>query len=181
VQTYVYIKHGAVADVESGTYYYHPKEHKLYQFSANIPIPESIFADETARENFRKCGVVLFLIAQLKASCALIHLYFDKLPLTSLIAHASQAIEPLYPDKAQEFSFLEAGYMYRVIEERASQRGIGCEAVLEGEVNSSLLVPLFELEPSHMLALPVLLGGSLPPAVPRSATAEITIADFPIS
>ncbi len=71
-----------------------------------------------------------------------------------------QAIEPLYPDKAREFSYLESGYMLRVIEERTAAQGIACSPIF-GTPDMGLLKSLFDLDDSHMPALTVALGGSL--------------------
>eukprot|EP00047_Mylnosiga_fluctuans_P007112 m.251171 g.251171 ORF g.251171 m.251171 type:complete len:185 (+) comp17097_c0_seq1:27-581(+) len=137
VQTYIYVKEGAAANIESGTYYYHPREHKLNQYSVNVPLPRSVFVDRVAQDKFDRAGVVLFLISQLSA------------------------IEPLYPEKAREFSYLEAGYMVRVVEERAAELKIACD-VLTGDVTMAPLTALFDLESTHLYTLAIGLGGTLP-------------------
>jgi amino acid adenylation domain-containing protein len=140
VQTYLFVKPGRVQDLEAGTYYYHPVEHRLVGLAANADLPPDIYDPIINRPIFDQAAFALFLVAQM------------------------DAIGPMYGERALHYATLEAGLMTQLVESTASSYGIGLCQI--GNLDFARIRPLFMLDDAHVW-LHSLLGGSLAGGVPQ--------------
>ena len=131
VQTYVGVGPGRVDGVPGGTYYYDPEMHTLRAISAAVPLDAGVHAS-TNKELVARAAFAIVLVADLGA------------------------IEPLYGDKAERFSVIEAGLMAQLLEMEAIQCGLGLCQV--GLTDTPVLHQMLELTESHMV-LHGLVGG----------------------
>jgi epothilone synthetase B len=99
VRAYVCAAPGRVAELDAGSYYYHPVRHRLTRVSAEYLTP----ADH--REHNRAIA----------AAAAVQVLLIGHLP----------AIAPMYPEQARDFCLIEAGYIGQALMENAAGRGLG--------------------------------------------------------
>jgi len=136
VQTYVCVKPQRVAGLSAGTYYYHPKEHRLDLLSDAAQIPADIF-HPVNQPAANEAAFSLFLIGQL------------------------EAVAPMYGEAARDFCLLEAGYMSQLLMTSAASCGLGLCPI--GGVDQAPLRSLFGLTNSHTF-LHCLLGGVGEPA-----------------
>jgi amino acid adenylation domain-containing protein len=135
VQAYLHLKPGAVAGLEGGTYYYHPRHHRLEQLRASAEIDRRVFTLSN-QEIFDGCSFAIFLVGQL------------------------DAIGPLYGGLSRDLCLIEAGLISQLLETVAPARGIGLCQI--GTCDFERIRPLFELGDSHHY-LHCLLGGPTDP------------------
>jgi amino acid adenylation domain-containing protein len=145
VQTYIHVKHGRVAHLDGGVYYYHPSEHTLVALAPGAEIEPDVHEPFINRGIFEQAAFSVFLIAQLNA------------------------IEPLYGEHALRFSMIEAGLMTQLLETEAPHHGIGLCQI--GWMDFDRIRPHFLLDNGHRL-VHCLLGGPLPEAAPQSGADE---------
>lgn len=133
VQIYLYIKPGRVEGIGGGTYYYHPKDHRLVLLTADASIKRNVHVP-TNQSVFDESAFSLFLIGQMSA------------------------IAPMYGELSRDFSLLEAGYIGQLLmtSARASQIGL-CPI---GGLDFPRIRGLFELSENHVL-LHSLVGGRI--------------------
>lgn len=136
VQTYLHLKHGAVAGFDAGVFYYDPVRHALVSVAPGIEIDREIHQTHINQPTFDQCGFSIFLIG------------------------APAAIEPLYGELSRHFITLEAGAMTQVLEEIAARMQIGLCQI--GWINFDRIRPLFGLDESQFL-VHSLVGGRIAP------------------
>jgi epothilone synthetase B len=95
VQAYVAAEPGRVAGVPEGTWYYHPREHRLVRLSAEAGLEPALAAPLAGSGDF-----VLFLVAQLAA------------------------VRPIYGELSEDLALLEAGYMVHLLRAEAALSGL---------------------------------------------------------
>ncbi|MBE6051736.1 MAG: amino acid adenylation domain-containing protein [Clostridium sp.] len=131
VQTYVYIAKDRVEGIESGIYYYNPKENKLYLVSKE-EIPEDIYVPFVYRPVFKKAAFSIFLIANL------------------------DAIEPLYGENSLRLVTIEAGYIGQLLDMVSANIGLGVHPV--GIIDFEKIENKFKLNGNYKM-VHSLLGG----------------------
>ena len=134
VQVYLHARPDRVAGLEGGTYYYHPKEHRLLRLGDGGELNAEIHA-EVNREVFRRAAFQLFLVADL------------------------DAIEPLYGEGSRDLCLVEAGAMAQLLMEEAPGAGVGLCPI--GRLRTEPLGAALRLGPSHSFLLGLLGGRSL--------------------
>jgi amino acid adenylation domain-containing protein len=133
VQTYVYVKPGAIADLKGGIYYYDPVEHSLVLLGELDAFPlESV--GPVNRPLLDASSFILFLIADL------------------------DAIRPLYGEASLRYCAIEAGLMAQLLEMSCAGTSIGLTQI--GSIQIEAHKGLFQLGPSHEL-IHALVGGSV--------------------
>jgi amino acid adenylation domain-containing protein len=146
VQTYIYVKPDRVKGLDSGTYYYHPREHRLVLLSDDAHIDRNIYDPFVNRPIFDEAAFSIFLIGQLSA------------------------IAPMYGGWSRDFCMIEAGLIAQLLETSAPAQQIGLCQI--GGFNSSSsfdqVRPLLALEESH-LYLHSLLGGRIDTSRPEAS------------
>ncbi|MEE8524254.1 MAG: amino acid adenylation domain-containing protein [Thermoanaerobaculia bacterium] len=155
VQSYLYLKPGAVADLAPGTYYYHPHEHRLVSLVPGAVFDARLYDPLVNRPIFEQATLAIFLIAQIAA------------------------IAPLYGSSSLSFATLEAGYMSQVLMTSAPACGVGLCPIGNLDlraVDETAVRDLFDLDDGHVL-VHSLLGGPLAsdggdPAPPGGFTPE---------
>jgi amino acid adenylation domain-containing protein len=140
VQAYIHIKHGRVAGLDCGAYYYHPAEHALVALASGAEIDPDAHEPLINRGIFEQAAFSIFLITQLNA------------------------IEPLYGEHALRFSMIEAGLMTQLLEMEAPRHGIGLCQI--GWMDFDRIRSHFLLDNGHRL-VHCLLGGPLPEPATR--------------
>jgi amino acid adenylation domain-containing protein len=133
VQTYLHIKPNRVEGVSAGTYYYHPREHRLVMLSADAQVDRRIHASANL-PIFDESAFSIFLIAQLNA------------------------VTPLYDEAGTHYAVLEAGAMCQLLEMSATACHIGLCQI--GSLDFEQIRHLFLLDESHVF-LHCLLGGQI--------------------
>jgi amino acid adenylation domain-containing protein len=131
VQTYVLVKAGRVEGMEAGCCYYHPLEDALYRLGDGPHAPDRLFMEQNA-EIFRSGAFAVFLVADMAA------------------------VEPLYGNRAVDFTLIEAGLMSQLLEEAAMREKIGLCQI--GAVDFDKLREPFRLRAEHRY-LHCLIGG----------------------
>ncbi|MDT9687023.1 amino acid adenylation domain-containing protein [Streptomyces sp. P9(2023)] len=99
VQTYLYVKAGAVSGLPAGTYYLDPRENALVTLDESATVDAGIHAAHN-RAVFEAAGFSVFLVADL------------------------DAIEPMYGSIARDLCLLEAGYMGQALMDRAARTDV---------------------------------------------------------
>jgi amino acid adenylation domain-containing protein len=133
VQVYLYIKQDRVEGVPAGTYYYHPKEHRLVSLSADANVDRSVH-EPTNQPIFDESAFSLFLVGQLGA------------------------MVPIYGEASLHYATLEAGLMCQLLEMSAPDCHLGLCQI--GSLDFEPIRHLFALEESYVL-LHCLLGGPI--------------------
>jgi amino acid adenylation domain-containing protein len=133
VQTYVYVRPQAIADVKGGVYYYHPVEDGLVPLGELEAFPVESVGPEN-RQLLEAASFVIFLIADL------------------------DAIRPLYANASLRYCAIEAGLMAQLLEMSCAGTQIGLTQI--GGVQIDTLHEYFQLGPSHEL-IHALVGGSV--------------------
>lgn len=131
VQTYLYVKAGAVSGLPGGTYYLDPRDNALVTLHEGATVEAAVHAAHN-RAVFDAAGFSLFLVADL------------------------DAIEPLYGSLARDLCLVEAGYMGQLLMERATDGDIGLCPV--GALDFDPVRPLLALGENHVLAHSMLGG-----------------------
>ncbi len=149
VQTYLYVKADRVEGLTGGVYYYQPAEHSLILVSPGAMIDKSVHG-EPNRRIFESSAFSVFLIGDLSA------------------------IEPLYPEQAQDFCLLEAGCMVQLMMTSAPDHDLGLCPI--GGLDFEPIRSLFALDQGQML-LHSLCGGS-PVKTSRKRTVTVDLHDF---
>jgi SagB-type dehydrogenase family enzyme len=134
VQTYAWIKPGRVEGLPGGTYYYHPRDHRLVLLRRDVEIDPCVHV-ETNRGPADQAAFTLFLVAD------------------------RRAIEPLYGALARDLCLLEGGYMGQLLMTEAPAAGLGLCPV--GRLDFAAVRGLFALCEEHALVY-TLLGGGVP-------------------
>jgi SagB-type dehydrogenase family enzyme len=134
VQTYLYIKPGRVDTLAAGTYYYHPKDHRLMLLSANVDLDRGIYDPFINAPIFDEAAFAVFLIAQLGA------------------------IVPMYGERSLHYASIEAGLMAQLLEMSAPAYGMGLCQI--GTLEFQRIRHFFALDEDHVL-VHSLLGGSI--------------------
>ena len=134
VQTYLHVKEGRIEGISTGTYYYHPANHRLVLLSANASIDRNIHERFVNRPIYDESAFSIFLIARL------------------------DAIEPMYGEHSLDFAILEAGYMSQLMMMSAIECQIGLCPI--GVLDFKRIRYLFILEEKHRL-VHSLLGGRI--------------------
>jgi amino acid adenylation domain-containing protein len=101
VQTYLHAKPDGIANLPTGTFYYHPVEHCLVPITLGAELDAEIHEPFTNRPAFEQARFSLFFV------------------------HQPRAIEPIYGDLAWRFCLLEAGAMAHALETSAWRHGLG--------------------------------------------------------
>ncbi|MEZ4732267.1 MAG: AMP-binding protein [Caldilineaceae bacterium] len=135
IQTYLYVKSNRIDGVPGGYYYYHPVQHQLAQILLHSEAQLHLFAGVN-QPIFDQAAFAIFLVAQL------------------------DAITPMYGDLAQNFCFLEAGYMSQLLMMEAPTQQLGL-CPIGGFAEPSLKKAL-GVGASH-LCLHSLVGGQIDP------------------
>jgi pyochelin synthetase len=131
VQMYVHIKPDRVEGIRAGSYYYHPRDHRLVLLSAEARLDRSLHWPHN-RSIFDAAAFSIFLIGQLSA------------------------LGPIYGDQAMRFPFIEAGLISQLLETSAPACQIGLCQI--GGLDFERIRDVFALETSHVF-LHTLLGG----------------------
>ncbi len=106
VQTYLWTGEDQVAGAPIGTYYYDPESHVLRAIKLGVSLPGEVHAS-TNRELAAGAAFTIALVADLSA------------------------VEPMYGDKAERFSYIEAGLIAQLLEMEAPECEIGlCQVAL---------------------------------------------------
>ena len=132
VQTYVFVKAGAIEGIDAGLYYYHPLRHALLPLNEPAAIDATRFA-AAYRGNFEQAGFGLFLVAHM------------------------ETIAPVYQEFGPSLVALDAGYMSQLLLSRKT--AFGLELGLVHDVDFAGLRDSFRLAPSHKFLL-CMLGGN---------------------
>ncbi|MFI6416253.1 amino acid adenylation domain-containing protein [Streptomyces sp. NPDC050842] len=149
VQTYAYVKAGAVAGLPAGTYYLDPTENALVTLDEDATVDAAIHAPHN-RALFEASGFSVFLVADL------------------------DAIEPMYGSIARDMCLLEAGYMGQLLMDKAARTDIGLCPI--GALSFDPVRPLLALGERHVL-VHSLLGGRVDrdaPARPAEPAEPLT-------
>uniref|UniRef100_A0A3S7V076 L-cysteine--[L-cysteinyl-carrier protein] ligase n=1 Tax=Phaselicystis flava TaxID=525924 RepID=A0A3S7V076_9BACT len=136
VQIYLYIKRDRVEGVGEGTYYYHPRKHRLVPISRAASIDRTAYTD-TNRSIFDSAAFAIFLMSK------------------------PAAIAPLYGELAGAFSLLEAGYLGQLLMTEAAEQGLGLCPV--GSLDFERVRAHFALGADQVLLHSLLGGRALPP------------------
>ncbi len=137
VQTYVFVKENRVEKVPGGNYYYHPINNKLV--AVERPVQE---ADNTLESLFHEGNRAIF----------------DSAAFALFLVCQQQAIKPLYGQKTDDFTLVEAGLMTQLLEMTCLKRDIGLCQI--GGLEPEIVHHLFGLEEDHRY-LHCLLGGNV--------------------
>ena len=140
VQAYVHVRPGRVEGLEGGLYYHHPRRHELVFLHPGDLSPD--LHPEVNRPTWEACAFSIFLVAAL------------------------DAVEPVYDDRAMDFSLLEAGAMTQLLMTVAPQAGLGLCPV--GEVDFTPVARGLGVGDRHRL-LHALLGGVEVDGEPQAA------------
>jgi amino acid adenylation domain-containing protein len=100
IQVYLEVHSGRVEGVAPGTYYYHPRDHRLVLVSAEAGTGRGLAAMND-REAFERSAFTLLLVGRLSA------------------------MNPIYGDSAYDFCLLEMGYMTRLLAASVAEQGLG--------------------------------------------------------
>ena len=133
VQSYLYLKDGAVDGLAPGTYYYHPLERRLIALEPGAEIDGGIYDPLVNRPIFEQAAFSIFLIARIAG------------------------IAPLYGSASLNLVTLEAGYMSQMLMTVAPACGLGLCPI--GSLDFPAVRDLFDLEDDHVL-VHSLLGGA---------------------
>ncbi|WP_197043708.1 AMP-binding protein [Saccharothrix sp. NRRL B-16314] len=150
VQTYLWVRDGAVTGLAGGHYYHDPDTHSLVPSAAGADLPGGIgfgVPDHTTAT----AAFTVFLVADYAA------------------------ISPLYGTRARDFCLLEAGLMTQVLEDTAPRHGIGlCQSGLRdpGRALHTVLRLGEDHEILHTLVGGALLPEGVPPDLPAPRPAE---------
>jgi amino acid adenylation domain-containing protein len=136
VQTYLYVKDERVEGLAAGTYYYHPRDHRLVPLSPGARMDRSVHVAGN-HSIFEASAFTLFLVGQLNA------------------------VAPMYGELAHDFCLLEAGYMSQLLMTTAPANYIGLCPV--GRMDFEQVRDLFVLE-ENQVYLHCLLGGMIEPS-----------------
>jgi amino acid adenylation domain-containing protein len=140
VQTYVYVKPDRVDGLVAGTYYYHPRDHRLVLLTQGAQL-DSTLHPAANRDLFEASAFSLFLIGHFGA------------------------IAPMYGALARDFCLIEAGAMSQLLMTEAPASGIGLCPI--GALSFERLQEPCALDESHIF-LHGLLGGPIEAAQSRT-------------
>lgn len=133
VQTYLYVKEGAIEALRGGVYYYHPEANGLYLLRAGLDLDRAAFA-EYSRTLFDRAAVGIFLVAQMGA------------------------IEPTYGGASHPLVVMDAGYQAQLLVQRQRAAGISIAPVLG--VDFARIAESFRLGGGHRFIHCLLCGSS---------------------
>jgi epothilone synthetase B len=100
VQAYLFVKPGAVKDMDGGYYYFDPATNALVQLSDPLGTEEGLYAGYL-KPLYAAAAFSLYLVADL------------------------DAIQPMYGKVAQNFCFIEAGYMGQLLMAESANHLVG--------------------------------------------------------
>ena len=134
VQAYLVIKPGRVDGCAAGTYYYHPRDHRLIRLRGRAAIDRSIHFPIN-QATYDEAAFSLFLVAQLSA------------------------MSPMYGARSRDFCLIEAGLMTQLLESSGPASQIGLCQI--GQIRKPEILPdLLDLDASHAV-VHTLVGGRL--------------------
>lgn len=133
-QLYVHVKPGRVEGVPAGTYYYHPKQHRLLVHTPGVDLKRDFHVPFVNTPVFDEAAFSLFLVTDLAA------------------------VAPSYGELSVYFAKLEAGVMAQLIESTAIDLGLAICQI--GGADFDKIRHLFDLQDSHLF-IHSLLGGTV--------------------
>lgn len=131
VQAYLTVAQGGVAGLATGSYYYHPVDHRLVSVVDGAVVDAATHAWPN-RDAFRSSAFTVYLVA------------------------SSDAIEPMYGARARDYCLIEAGAMLQLLMATAGEVGLGLCPV--GDLDAPALSGPLLLNSRHEI-LHALLGG----------------------
>ncbi|MEO0768565.1 MAG: amino acid adenylation domain-containing protein, partial [Cyanobacteria bacterium J06649_4] len=139
IQAYLHIKANRIENVSSGWYYYHPTQHCLVNLSSAQGDYSTLISDLYGpnQQLHQDSAFSLFLVTNM------------------------DAIEPIYGDKARDFSLIETGYIGQLLMEKAPDADLGLCPI--GGFNSQVLRQTLALT-SQQQPLHALVGGAIDPS-----------------
>ncbi|MES1241992.1 MAG: amino acid adenylation domain-containing protein [Acidobacteriota bacterium] len=123
VQVYLYVKPGRIEGVPGGSYYYHPKDHRLVLLREGAWIERGVYGANN-QPVFDQSAFAVFLVGRMSA------------------------ITPVYGDLARDFCLLEAGYVSQLLMSAAPEHELGLCPI--GTVDFERVRASFGLEESHV-------------------------------
>jgi SagB-type dehydrogenase family enzyme len=141
-QVYLHCKTGRVEGLESGTYYYHPADHRLVALKPKAEISRDIHIPFINTPIYDEAAFSLFLVCEFAA------------------------LAPGYGERSLHFATMEAGIMTHLLESRAYQHGIGLCSI--GSIDFDQIRPMFDLSPSQVL-IHSIVGGRIEDGVDAGA------------
>ena len=144
IQAYLHIKANRIENVSSGWYYYHPTQHCLVNMSSDQEDYSALTSDLSDSDLYgpnqqlhQDSAFSLFLVANM------------------------DAIEPIYGDKARDFSLIETGYIGQLLMGKAPDDDLGLCPI--GGFNSEVLQQTLALT-NQQQPLHALVGGAIDPS-----------------
>jgi acyl carrier protein len=170
VQVYLYIKPNAIENLEGGTYYYNPKDHKLVLLTANAPLKKSIHTINNY-QIFEASAFSIFLVAQMSAIAPVygtktIAKRVGKSTFKTMVSGAQTMLFRIKQnqsaaDASRDFCVLEAGYMGQLLMTSAQENNIGLAPT--GGVDFEQIRKYFDMKDSH-LYIHGFIGGPIDPS-----------------
>lgn len=169
VQVYLYVKSDRIEGVEGGTYYYHPKDHRLVLLSSEPKIKKSIHTVNNY-QTFEDSAFSVFLVAEMKAIAPVygtktISRRVGKSKLKTLLSGLHTMLVALKQqqssaDVSRDFCVLEAGYMGQLLMTASQENQIGLCPV--GGVDFAQIRQYFDLKDTHIYIHGFMGGGIAP-------------------
>ena len=147
VQSYVWIRDGAVDGMSGGTYFVDPARSALVPVTLGCRIARELYG-EPNRPLADRCAFTVYLV-----SCP-------------------EAMAPVYGDLTGRFELVEAGAMMQVLVERAAEAGVAATPI--GDVYFPALAPLLGLGADRRVLMTLMFGSVVDPvaAGPGTGLAE---------
>ncbi len=144
VQSYVWIRDGAVDGMSGGTYFVDPARSALVPVTLGCHLVPDLYGAPN-RSLAERCAFTVFLV-----SCP-------------------EAMAPVYGELTGRFELLEAGAMMQVLVERAAQAQVAACPI--GDVYFPALAPLLGVAPDKKLLVALMFGSPLAPVPGEVAAA----------
>jgi SagB-type dehydrogenase family enzyme len=123
VQTFLYLKAGAVNDFAPGLYYYHPAKHELLHLAPLLVISGASYEPVVNAPMFERAGFAIFLVSE------------------------PSRVEPSYQRLARDYCLIEAGSIAQLLRQAAALHSIGLCQI--GELKFQAIRNWFELAPDQ--------------------------------
>jgi SagB-type dehydrogenase family enzyme len=150
-QLYLHCKTGRVEGLDSGTYYYHPVDHRLVVLEPKAEIHRDIHIPFINTPIYDEAAFSLFFVCEFAA------------------------LAPGYGERSLHFATMEAGIMTHLLESRAYQHGIGLCSI--GSIDFDQIRPMFDLNPSQVL-IHSIVGGRIEDGVDASTLKTDRVASL---
>ncbi|MEX2303773.1 MAG: amino acid adenylation domain-containing protein [Bryobacterales bacterium] len=150
-QVYLHCKTGRVEGLDSGTYYYHPVDHRLVLLEAKAEINRDIHIPFINTPIYDEAAFSLFFVCEFAA------------------------LAPGYGERSLHFATMEAGIMTHLLESRAYAHGIGLCSI--GSIDFEQIRPMFDLSPSQVL-IHSIVGGRMEDAADVGALQSDRVASL---